>query len=249
MKNLQVAIDVCERTSENILEEEGSVVSAIGKSSRASTIDRERNRLDQVLWNCMLNQLLDTKSRLKTRSEAKCHRIILEKALTDLMAHAYSKMCLYISAGYIVRRITDNYSFAQWGEIRDIMQQVLDTAGYEDMIHHSAITLVNNDLHKLMATRRNAVGSGKFISRRIHTVHSRSYPTIDKARRASNNTRRRNYKGMGHVSIDDIKKGTAEKQWSEMRPLRVKPELDPLPHRITGQLPDRARYSGTFENF
>jgi hypothetical protein len=172
-KNLQVAIDVCERTSESLLDMLGGRSEGDGNNGGRSSAYRgvhqrsgsvaSTNAVDQALWNYMLDRLLEIKHGLKIGAEVGCHRTILEQVLTEMMTHAWNKMSAYVPLAHIVRRITDDHSHAHLGELRDILLRVLDTSRYDDMIYRSAIALVKADLHALMGRRRRLVGGGKRV--------------------------------------------------------------------------------------
>uniref|UniRef100_A0A7S2GWX7 Uncharacterized protein n=2 Tax=Octactis speculum TaxID=3111310 RepID=A0A7S2GWX7_9STRA len=147
-RHLQVAIEVCERST-------------------------TRGSDEQALWFLMLDRLVGMKSLLHLNQELPQHQTILEAVLTEMIQRTLDKMSAFVPLPRIVRKITDDHSGMELGELRDILLSMLDTYTYETNIYRTAVSLVATDLRRLCKRRQRLKCSGVSI-RHIEPAHIES---------------------------------------------------------------------------
>ena len=205
------------------------------------------NKFDQSLWNLLLDGLLHIENRLETGAEMRCHRHIIETLMTGMVTQTWHKMSAYVPAANIVRQISENHSNAHLGELREILQQVLDMSGNDEVLYKSTKASLKIDLHILLTHRRSMTGNGK----RLLTGASSIDQILDVGELKSQSA-------LGHFKVSSETRSTflrisdAKVQmhiypWGELRSVQFKPVINsPPPMRFPGSLQTNALYCSSW---
>ena len=122
---LVVALDLCERNS-------GSFT--------------ERTEHGSQLWFNVLDRLINAKGFLRLANEQQEHAKIMGHVLSELLRMTMQRMVSSVPLTDLVRKVTSDHSGSRLGELREMVESLLSTYGFELQVFGNAAELFRQDL-------------------------------------------------------------------------------------------------------
>lgn len=122
---LVVALDLCERNS-------GSLSSRTEHGSQ--------------LWFNVLDRLINAKGFLRLSKEQPEHAKIMSGVLSELLQLTMQRMVSSVPLTDLVRKVTSDHSGSRLGELREMVQSLLETYGFEVKVFEGAITVFHRNV-------------------------------------------------------------------------------------------------------
>lgn len=130
---LVVALDICERNSVTF-EKNGSD-------------DQKFPRGE--LWFNVLDRLINAKGFLRLAKEQTEHAKIMENVLSDLLRRTMQRMVSSVPLADLVRKVTSDHSGSKIGELRELVENLLETYGIELQVFLGAASAFHNDIREM----------------------------------------------------------------------------------------------------
>lgn len=134
---LIVALDLCERNS-------GSFSPA---NERASKFTHGE------LWFSVFDRLINSKGFLRLSKELPEHAKIMTGVLSELLRLTMQRMVSSVPLSDLVRKVTADHSGSQIGELREMVEGLLATYGFELNVFKGAITAFHDDVYSMRKTQ------------------------------------------------------------------------------------------------
>lgn len=122
---LVVALDLCERNS--------------GTAS-------SRSEHGSQLWFNVLDRLINAKGFLRLSKEQPEHAKVMARVLSDLLRLTMQRMVSSVPLTDLVRKVTSDHSGSRLGELREMVESLLGTYGFELKVFEGAITILHQDV-------------------------------------------------------------------------------------------------------
>lgn len=127
---LVVALDVCERNSGTF-------------SSNASNKDSKFTHGE--LWFNVLDRLINAKGFLRLSKEQPEHANVMAGVLSELLRLTMQRMVSSVPLSDLVRKVTADHSGSRIGELREMVEGLLATYGFELKVFKGAMTVFQQD--------------------------------------------------------------------------------------------------------
>ena len=152
---LIVALDLCERNSRTY--------------SSASEHGSQ-------LWFNVLDRLINAKGFLRLSKEQAGHAKIMASVLSELLRLTMQRMVSSVPLTDLVRKVTSDHSGSRLGELREMLDSLLSTYGFELKVFSGAVNVFHQDVHGMHADQRNLKLEGSGVSKLMNfpLVHSDS---------------------------------------------------------------------------
>jgi hypothetical protein len=121
---LVVALDLCERNS-------GAMA---------------RNEQSSQLWFNTLDRLINAKGFLRLSKEQPVHAKAMAEVLGTLLQMTMQRMVSSVPMPDLVRKVTTDHSGSRLGELREMIESLLGTYGYELQVCSKAVKVMNHDV-------------------------------------------------------------------------------------------------------
>jgi vacuolar protein sorting-associated protein 8 len=148
---LIVALDLCERNS--------------GPYNVASSEPITKFTHGE-LWFSVLDRLINAKGFLRLSKELPEHADAMAGVLSELLHLTMERMVSSVPLSDLVRKVTSDHSGSQIGELREMVQGLLATYGFELNVFKSAITAFHDDVRLLKRSQMELQVHGG----RVHSV-------------------------------------------------------------------------------
>jgi vacuolar protein sorting-associated protein 8 len=130
---LIVALDLCERNS-------GTFSSRTEHGSQ--------------LWFNVLDRLINAKGFLRLSKEQPGHARIMAGVLSDLLRLVMQRMVSSVPLPDLVRKVTSDHSGSRLGELREMVESLLSTYGFELTLFDGAVRVFHHDLKEMQRRHR-----------------------------------------------------------------------------------------------
>lgn len=147
-KILLVALDLCERNS--------------------GTLSTRSEHGSQLFFN-VLDRLINAKGFLRLSKEQPQHAKIMAGVLSELLQLTMQRMVSSVPLTDLVRKVTSDHSGSRLGELREMVESLLGTFGFELSLFEGAITVFHQDFHSMQCQQRSLQLEGSQV-RSVMTV-------------------------------------------------------------------------------
>lgn len=141
---LVVALDLCER------------------NSRTSSATSEHG---SQLWFNVLDRLINAKGFLRLSKEQAGHAKIMASVLSELLRLTMQRMVSSVPLTDLVRKVTSDHSGSRLGELREMLDSLLSTYGFELKVFNGAVKVFHQDVREMHTDQRNLKLEGSGISK------------------------------------------------------------------------------------
>ena len=149
---LVVALDLCERNSRTY----------------SSTSEH-----GSQLWFNVLDRLINAKGFLRLSKEQAGHAKIMASVLSELLRLTMQRMVSSVPLTDLVRKVTSDHSGSRLGELREMLDSLLSTYGFELKVFSGAVNVFHQDVHEMHADQRNLKLEGSGVSKLMN------FPLVD----------------------------------------------------------------------
>jgi vacuolar protein sorting-associated protein 8 len=140
---LIVALDLCERNSGTF-----------------ST----RTEHGSQLWFNVLDRLINAKGFLRLSKEQPGHARIMAGVLSDLLRLVMQRMVSSVPLPDLVRKVTSDHSGSRLGELREMVESLLSTYGFELTLFEGAVRVFHHDMKQMRGRNRSLRIRGDRVS-------------------------------------------------------------------------------------
>jgi len=140
---LVVALDLCERNSKT-------------SSSR---------ELGSQLWFNVLDRLINAKGFLRLSKEQPIHAQVMASVLSELLRMTMQRMVSSVPLTDLVRKVTSDHSGSRLGELREMLDSLLSTYGFELRVFGGAVKVFHHDVKTMHRDQRNLKLEGAGVSK------------------------------------------------------------------------------------
>lgn len=127
---LVVALDVCERNS----------------GTFSSSIESKDSKFKHgELWFNVLDRLINAKGFLRLSKEQPEHANVMAEVLSELLRLTMQRMVSSVPLSDLVRKVTADHSGSRIGELREMVEGLLATYGFELKVFKGAMTVFQQD--------------------------------------------------------------------------------------------------------
>jgi hypothetical protein len=145
---LVVALDVCERNS--------------GSSSSSGS---EKSKFTHgELWFNVLDRLINAKGFLRLSKEQPEQAKMMGNVLSDLLRLTMQRMVSSVPLTDLVRKVTSDHSSSRIGELREMVESLLATYGFELQVFQSAVSVFHNDAHGMQQKQFDMRVKGSLVN-------------------------------------------------------------------------------------
>jgi len=144
---LVVALDLCERNSRT--------------HSSASEHGSQ-------LWFNVLDRLINAKGFLRLSKEQEGHANIMADVLSELLRLTMQRMVSSVPLTDLVRKVTSDHSGSRLGELREMLDSLLSTYGFELTVFKGAVKIFHEDVQNMHTAQRNLKLGGSGVSKLMH---------------------------------------------------------------------------------
>jgi hypothetical protein len=130
---LVVALDLCERNS-------GTFAT--------------RSEHGSQLWFNVLDRLINAKGFLRLSKEQPEHSKVMAGVLSELLRLTMQRMVSSVPLTDLVRKVTSDHSGSRLGELREMVESLLGTYGFELNVFRSAVSVFREDLYGMQKDHR-----------------------------------------------------------------------------------------------
>lgn len=130
---LIVALDLCERNS-------GTFAT--------------RSEHGSQLWFNVLDRLINAKGFLRLSKEQPEHSKVMAGVLSELLRLTMQRMVSSVPLTDLVRKVTSDHSGSRLGELREMVESLLGTYGFELKVFNSAVRVFRQDLYGMQKNQR-----------------------------------------------------------------------------------------------
>ncbi|CAB9509972.1 vacuolar protein sorting 8 homolog (Saccharomyces cerevisiae) [Seminavis robusta] len=141
---LVVALDMCERNSR----------------TQSSASDH-----GSQLWFNVLDRLINAKGFLRLSKEKEAHALVMSSVLGELLRMAMQRMVSSVPLTDLVRKVTSDHSGSRLGELREMMESLLSTYGFELKVFSSAVKVYHFDVKSMHSDQRSLKLEGTGVSK------------------------------------------------------------------------------------
>jgi vacuolar protein sorting-associated protein 8 len=131
---LIVALDLCERNS-------GSFVPSSNDTSQVASKYKQSE-----LWFSVLDRLINAKGFLRLSKEQPEHAKLMSGVLSELLRLTMQRMVSSVPLSDLVRKVTADHSGSQIGELREMVEGLLATYGFELKVVKGAVMSFYDDV-------------------------------------------------------------------------------------------------------
>jgi hypothetical protein len=144
---LIVALDLCERNS-------GTFSSRTEHGSR--------------LWFNVLDRLINAKGFLRLSKEQPSHARIMAGVLSDLLRLVMQRMVSSVPLPDLVRKVTSDHSGSRLGELREMVESLLSTYGFELTLFEGAVSVFHYDMKNMRGQHRSLRIQGDRVASKMN---------------------------------------------------------------------------------
>eukprot|EP00977_Amphora_coffeiformis_P003727 scaffold742_cov165-Amphora_coffeaeformis.AAC.3 len=145
---LVVALDLCERNS-------GSF-----------TVRTEHG---SQLWFNVLDRLINAKGFLRLANEQQEHAKVMGGVLSELLRMTMQRMVSSVPLTDLVRKVTSDHSGSRLGELREMVESLLSTYGFELQVFGNAAELFRQDLLQMQRSQTRLQLQGAAVRTVLNT--------------------------------------------------------------------------------
>ena len=161
---LVVALDLCERNSG------GSSVREHGSQ----------------LWFNVLDRLINAKGFLRLSKEQPEHAKVMGGVLSELLRMTMQRMVSSVPLTDLVRKVTSDNSGSRLGELREMLESLLETYGFELNVFSNAVEAFREDVRTMRTESRTLKLSGSGVTSVMNTrIHEGTASSIVNLTRGS----------------------------------------------------------------
>lgn len=131
------------------------LVVALDLCQRNSGTFTVRTEHGSQLWFNVLDRLINAKGFLRLSKEQPEHAKIMAGVLSDLLRLTMQRMVSSVPLTDLVRKVTSDHSGGRLGELREMVDSLLSTYGFELNVFQGAVTVFHNDLHHMQTERKD----------------------------------------------------------------------------------------------
>jgi hypothetical protein len=140
---LVVALDICERNS-------GSATS--------------RSEHGSQLWFNVLDRLINAKGFLRLSKEQPAHAKVMAGVLSQLLQLTMQRMVSSVPLPDLVRKVTTDHSGSRLGELREMVESLLSTYGFELDVCSGAVSVMHEDVRCMEREHRRLRLEGSIVT-------------------------------------------------------------------------------------
>ena len=141
---LVVALDICERNS-------GTATS--------------RSEHGSQLWFNVLDRLINAKGFLRLSKEQPAHAKVMAGVLSQLLQLTMQRMVSSVPLPDLVRKVTTDHSGSRLGELREMVESLLSTYGFEVDVFSGAVNVMHEDVRCMEREHRRLKLEGSIVTR------------------------------------------------------------------------------------
>lgn len=135
---LIVALDLCERNS-----------STFSSSKASSDRGADSKFTHGELWFNVLDRLINAKGFLRLSKEQPEHAKVMAGVLSELLRLTMQRMVSSVPLSDLVRKVTADHSGSRIGELREMVEGLLATYGFELKVFNGAMTVFQQDVRTM----------------------------------------------------------------------------------------------------
>ncbi len=140
---LVVALDICERNS--------------GTST-------SRSEHGSQLWFNVLDRLINAKGFLRLSKEQPAHAKVMAGVLSQLLQLTMQRMVSSVPLPDLVRKVTTDHSGSRLGELREMVESLLSTYGFEVDVFRGSVKVMHDDVHAMEREHRRLKLKGSVVT-------------------------------------------------------------------------------------
>jgi hypothetical protein len=106
------------------------------------------------LWFNVLDRLINSKGFLRLSNEQPVHAQVMAGVLSELLRLAMQRMVSSVPLTDLVRKVTSDHSGSRLGELREMVESLLGTYGFELKVFRSACSVFYLDVQRMQSDRR-----------------------------------------------------------------------------------------------
>jgi hypothetical protein len=107
------------------------------------------------LWFNVLDRLINAKGFLRLSKEQPEHSKVMAGVLSELLRLTMQRMVSSVPLTDLVRKVTSDHSGSQIGELREMVESLLGTYGFELNVFRSAVSVFRDDLYMMRKGQRS----------------------------------------------------------------------------------------------
>lgn len=142
---LVVALDLCDRNSR--------------------TYSSASSEHGSQLWFNVLDRLINAKGFLRLSKEQSSHAKIMASVLSELLRLTMQRMVSSVPLTDLVRKVTSDHSGSRLGELREMVDSLLSTYGFELEVFRGAVKVFRHDVKVMHTNKRSQKLGGSGASR------------------------------------------------------------------------------------
>jgi len=151
---LVVALDLCERNS----------------GTFASSSENSDSKFKHgELWFNVLDRLINAKGFLRLSKEQPEHAKVMAGVLSELLRLTMQRMVSSVPLSDLVRKVTADHSGSRIGELREMVEGLLATYGYELKVFKGAMTVFQQDARSMRKKQLELQQQGTPVQRLMNT--------------------------------------------------------------------------------
>jgi hypothetical protein len=106
------------------------------------------------LWFNVLDRLINAKGFLRLSKEQPEHSKVMAGVLSELLRLTMQRMVSSVPLTDLVRKVTSDHSGSRLGELREMVESLLGTYGFERKVFRSAVRVFRQDLYGMQKDHR-----------------------------------------------------------------------------------------------
>ena len=151
---LVVALDLCERNS----------------GTFASNSENSDSKFKHgELWFNVLDRLINAKGFLRLSKEQPEHANVMAGVLSELLRLTMQRMVSSVPLSDLVRKVTADHSGSRIGELREMVEGLLATYGYELKVFKGAMTVFQQDARSMRKKQLELQQQGTPVQKLMNT--------------------------------------------------------------------------------
>jgi hypothetical protein len=145
------AFDITEREIDGV---KRVLIVALDLCERNSGTFSSRTEHGSQLWFNVLDRLINAKGFLRLSKEQPGHAKVMAGVLSELLRLTMQRMVSSVPLPDLVRKVTSDHSGSRLGELREMVESLLSTYGFELNVFSGAVNVFHHDSRQMQKQHR-----------------------------------------------------------------------------------------------
>lgn len=145
------AFDITEREIDGV---KRVLIVALDLCERNSGTFSSRTEHGSQLWFNVLDRLINAKGFLRLSKEQPGHAKVMAGVLSELLRLTMQRMVSSVPLPDLVRKVTSDHSGSRLGELREMVESLLSTYGFELNVFSGAVNVFHHDAREMQHQHR-----------------------------------------------------------------------------------------------